>query len=77
MSYLIPLGYATITYSVVWLTGLGGVYDKEFVAGIIKRFGLGPLPAWAGITLYLVFAGTEWCEVVPPHSEKKLAGEDS
>lgn len=58
MSYLIPLGYATITYSVVWLTGLGGVYDKQFVDGIIKRFGLGPLPAWAGITLYVVFAGT-------------------
>jgi hypothetical protein len=24
MSYLIPLGYATATYGVVWMTGLGG-----------------------------------------------------
>jgi membrane protease YdiL (CAAX protease family) len=58
MSYLIPLAYATITYSIVWLTGLGGFYNKTFVDGIIKSFGLGPLPPWAGISLYLVFAAT-------------------
>ncbi len=58
MSYLIPLAYATITYSIVWLTGLGGVYNKTFVDGIIKSFGLGPLPPWAAISLYLVFAAT-------------------
>src|ERR1700678_576046 len=58
MSYLIPLAYATVTYSIVWLTGLGGFYDKTFVDGIIKSFGLGPLRPWAGISLYLVFAAT-------------------
>ena len=58
MSYLIPLAYATITYSIVWITGLGDFYDKKFVDAIIKSFGLGPLPPWAAISLYLVFAGT-------------------
>jgi len=58
MSYLIPLAYAAITYSVVWLTGLGGVYDKKFVDAIINSFGLGPLPPWAAISLYFVFAAT-------------------
>ena len=58
MSYVIPLAYATITYSIVWLTGLGGVYDKKFVAAIIKSFGLGALPPWAAIALYFLFAGT-------------------
>jgi uncharacterized protein len=58
MSYLIPLAYATITYSIVWLAGLGGVYNKTFVDSMIKSFGLGPLPPWAAISLYLVLAGT-------------------
>ncbi len=58
MSYLIPLGYGSVAYAAVWLTGLGGFYNKEFIDGVIKRFGLGPLPAWAGIGVYLVFAGT-------------------
>jgi membrane protease YdiL (CAAX protease family) len=58
MSYLIPLAYATVTYTLVWLTGLGGAYNKEFVNGVTGRFGLGPLPSWAGIALYFVFSAT-------------------
>jgi len=58
MSYLIPLIYATIAYSAVWLFGLGGFYNREFLADVTRSFGLGPLPAWAGMTMYLVFAGT-------------------
>ena len=58
MSYVIPLLYATATYSMVWLTGLGGFYNKEFVAQTMTSFGLGPLPAWATILLYLFFVGT-------------------
>jgi membrane protease YdiL (CAAX protease family) len=56
--YLIPLSYATITYAFVWLTGLGGFYNKEFVAGLSKDFGLGPLPPWASIALYFFFTAT-------------------
>ncbi|MBZ5603407.1 MAG: CPBP family intramembrane metalloprotease [Acidobacteriia bacterium] len=58
ISYLIPLGYATLTYGIVWLTGLGGFYNKRFVAAVGERFGLGPLPAWASIAMYLFFFGT-------------------
>ena len=58
MSFLIPLGYATATYVVVWSAGLGGFYNQTFVATISKRFGLGPMPAWAAITMYLLLMGS-------------------
>lgn len=58
LSYLIPLGYATVAYTIVWLTGLGGFYNTTFVSAVGDRFGLGPLPPWVAIALYLFFAGT-------------------
>jgi membrane protease YdiL (CAAX protease family) len=57
-SYFIPLIYATITYVAVWVIGFGRFYDHQFVSGIASRFGLGHLPAWAAIAMYLLFAGT-------------------
>jgi membrane protease YdiL (CAAX protease family) len=57
-SYLIPLGYATVTYVIVWLTGLGGFYNKEFVTAVGSRFGLGALPAGVTIAMYFFFAAT-------------------
>jgi len=56
--YLIPLGYATVTYAFVWLTGLGGFPNKDLVEGLTKSFGLGPLAPWESITLYFIFNGT-------------------
>lgn len=58
MSYLIPLAYATVAYVSVWVLHLGGFYDHEFVAAVIKRFGLGDMPPWAGIAFYFILAGT-------------------
>jgi membrane protease YdiL (CAAX protease family) len=58
MSYLIPLLYATIAYSVVWIFHLGGFYDHRFATAVGRSFGLGALPAWAAIAMYLFFAGT-------------------
>lgn len=58
ISYFIPLVYAAVTYGVVWLSGLGGFYNKPFVAAISARFGLGALPPWAGIALYFFLAAT-------------------
>ena len=55
LSYLIPLGYAAVTYGIVWATGLGG-FDQAFVARLMERFG-GASPAVA-IALYLLFSGT-------------------
>ncbi len=56
--YLIPLGYATAIYGFVWLTGLGGVYSKDFVDKVTASFGLGPLPAWLSIAFYFAFTAT-------------------
>lgn len=56
--YLIPLGYATVIYSFVWLTGIAHFYNKEFVTAVGKDFGLGPLPNWAAIVLYFIFTAT-------------------
>jgi len=58
MSYFIPLLYAAIAYIAVWLTHLGGFYDHDFVTQVAQSFALGPLPNWAAILLYFVFAGT-------------------
>ena len=56
--YFIPLCYAIVIYGFVWLTGLAGVYSKDFVDEVTKSFGLGPMPAWASIALYFVFTAT-------------------
>ena len=58
ISYFIPLSYSIVIYGFVWLTGLGGVYRKDFVDEVTKSFGLGPMPAWASIALYFVFTAT-------------------
>lgn len=57
-SYLIPLGYASVTYLVVWIFGLGGFYNNRFVSAVSDRFGLGPLPSWIAIGLYFAFLAT-------------------
>jgi|SRR5579872_3078679 len=57
-SYLIPLAYSVVTYGIVWITGLGGFYDQQFVSAIGARFGLGALPDWTAIALYVLFSGT-------------------
>jgi membrane protease YdiL (CAAX protease family) len=56
--YLIPLGYATAIYALVWLTGLGGFYNRQFYDRFSSQFGLGPMKPWANIALYFVFTAT-------------------
>ena len=36
-AYSLPILYAFIVYSIVWLTGLGGFYNQEFLAKITAR----------------------------------------
>jgi uncharacterized protein len=57
-SYLIPLGYAAVAYLFIWIFRFGGFYDHEFVSRLTQRFGLGPLPNWASISLYFILAAT-------------------
>jgi uncharacterized protein len=56
--YLIPLGYATLIYVFVWLTGLGGFYNRQFYESFSSDFGLGALKPWANIALFFVFTAT-------------------
>jgi uncharacterized protein len=35
-SYFVPLAYAAVAYTVVWLTGLGRFYDPSFVNQITQ-----------------------------------------
>jgi membrane protease YdiL (CAAX protease family) len=56
--YLTPIGYAGLIYLFVWTTGFGGFYNSGFVHAVSQDFGFGPLPAWAAISLYLVFTAT-------------------
>ena len=56
--YLIPLGYSTVTYAFVWLTGLGGFPNPQLVDALTRSFGLGPIAPWASIALYFFFNGS-------------------
>lgn len=56
--YLIPLAYATVTYTFVWLTGFGSAPSQNFVDAITRSFGLGPIAPWAAISLYFFFNAT-------------------
>jgi hypothetical protein len=56
--YLIPLGYASAIYALVWLTGLGGFYNRQFYDSFSSDFRLGPMKPWANIPLYFVFTAT-------------------
>jgi uncharacterized protein len=58
IGYLVPLAYSIVIYGFVWLTGIGGFYNKGFVDQVTNSFGLGPMPVWASIMLYFVFTGT-------------------
>jgi membrane protease YdiL (CAAX protease family) len=56
-SYLIPLIYSLVAYSIIWVTGWGGFYNISFVTGIAKSFGWQNLPNGAVIVLYFIFTG--------------------
>jgi membrane protease YdiL (CAAX protease family) len=57
-SYLIPLAYAFVVYAVVWITGLGGFYDAEFLHRQSTSFGWTRLPDPVALLLYFVTVGT-------------------
>src|SRR5262245_199575 len=57
-SYLIPIAYATVVYVVVWATGLGGFYNRDFLGSQSAAFGWSGVPAGVGLVLYVLFVGT-------------------
>ncbi|MGB5172147.1 MAG: type II CAAX endopeptidase family protein, partial [Eudoraea sp.] len=57
LSYLIPIFYALIAYLAIWVFGLGGFYNKEFVNGLTESYGLGPIGNGFTIVLYVILLG--------------------
>jgi uncharacterized protein len=58
ISYLIPLGYATLGYSIAWSTGIASVNPVQTADAFSKFFGLGQLSRPIGIALYFLDAAT-------------------
>jgi membrane protease YdiL (CAAX protease family) len=56
-SYLIPLLYAFIAYTIIWSIGWGGFYNKEFVTQIATSFGWTKLPSGLIIVFYFIMTG--------------------
>jgi membrane protease YdiL (CAAX protease family) len=56
MSWYVPLLYATIAYSVVWLSGLGGFPNYEFMQHRVPRMGLRLSPAISTVVYVLLAA---------------------
>lgn len=56
-SYLLPLGYSSITYAIVWFTGLGG-FNREWLNGLGELMGQGKLPPAVSIFLGLILSAT-------------------
>ncbi|MCI0330597.1 MAG: CPBP family intramembrane metalloprotease [candidate division Zixibacteria bacterium] len=57
-SYLIPLAYALVAYLAVWLSGLGGFYNPEFVQSAVQDFRWEGLPAGLVLFLMVILTGT-------------------
>src|SRR5579863_964274 len=58
ISYLIPLGYSTFTYSIAWLTGIAPLNSTQSAAAFSRYFGLGPMSRPVGTALYFVIVAT-------------------
>ena len=58
LGYLIPIAYAVPVYVLVWLTGLGGFADSEFVGKTAGTFGWTNFPPTLVLFLFVLFTAT-------------------
>ena len=58
LGYLIPLAYALPVYVLVWLTGLGGFAESEFVRHTAEQFGWANLSPGLTLTLFVLLTAT-------------------
>jgi CAAX protease family protein len=56
-SWLIPILYASVAYAIVWLSGLGGFPNHQFMTQIATRMGLHVSPTFSTI-LYVLLVGS-------------------
>jgi len=57
MSWYVPLVYAAIAYLIVWIGGLGGFPNHEYMQSLVGRMGLRLSPA-ASTVLYVLLVGS-------------------
>jgi membrane protease YdiL (CAAX protease family) len=58
LGYLIPLAYALPVYLFVWLSGLGGFADGEFVKRTAEQFGWSNFSPGVTLTLFVLLTAT-------------------
>jgi uncharacterized protein len=57
MSWYVPLLYAGIAYLIVWILGLGGFPNRQFMQGLVARMGVSSSPT-ASTVLYVLVTGS-------------------
>ena len=57
MSWWVPLLYAGIAYAIVWVSGLGGFPNREFMEKLVSRMGVSGSPLVSTI-VYVLLTGT-------------------
>lgn len=56
-SYIIPLIYSLIAYSIIWVVGWGRFYNTGFVTNAAHELGWESLPDWLFIILFFIVNG--------------------
>lgn len=57
MSWIIPLLYATIAYAIIWLCGMGGFPNHDFMQGLVATMGLHTSPLISTV-IYVLLTGS-------------------
>lgn len=85
--YLVPLGYATVAYLIIWNTGLGTFGNKGFEDKLISTFGWTNAPRLLTVVVFFVLNGIYgmagsvstalgeeigWRGFLAPHLDKKF-----
>jgi CAAX protease family protein len=57
MSWYVPVLYAGVAYLIVWILGLGGFPNRQFMQGLVARMGVSSSPIVSTV-LYVLFTGS-------------------
>jgi membrane protease YdiL (CAAX protease family) len=58
IGYLVPIAYCLVASLGIWIFGLGGFPNTDFVRQTAESFGLGGAPDWVVIVMFVVLTGT-------------------
>ena len=54
IGYLIPVAYCLVASLVIWIVGIGGFPNSDFVHQAAGLLGLGGAPDWVIIAMFVV-----------------------